>query len=148
MSVTLFEHLNTIFNNQNPKYFDELSDEDKKTFSVWMINRFVSMNSSYLPVVNEIQQYWEYVSPREVYLFYSQILPRAKQYNKYVKSSKEQDKYEEWLIDLLKKHWQLSKMEVIDALHILYLTKDGKNHIRQICEGFGIESKLIKKAGI
>ena len=64
MAKTLFDHLSHICEKQNLNYYDTLDEVDKKTFSIYMINRFLSMNIDYLPVVNEIQQYWDQLTPR------------------------------------------------------------------------------------
>ena len=40
-------------------YWESLDDGDKKTWSNYMVHRFLSMKSEWLVVVNEIQKYWE-----------------------------------------------------------------------------------------
>ena len=52
---SLFDHVNQVTSVQNPNYWDEISDEDKKTWSNYMINRFLSMNSDWIELVNELQ---------------------------------------------------------------------------------------------
>ena len=39
----LFDHINAITSEQDPKYFDKLTEEDLKSWSNFMINRFLSM---------------------------------------------------------------------------------------------------------
>ena len=143
---TLFDHLNQIFDKQKVTYFDELDESDQKTYSIYMINRFVSMNPDYLPVVNEIQQYWGQVGPRESYLFLSQFLPQKKQFNKYIKSQKEKSDYEEWVLELVAKHFSISTTEAYDYLHIYYGSLSGKEELRMLLEGYGIDPKKIRKA--
>ena len=48
---TLFDHLNNITAIQNPDYYDKLSDEDRKTWSNFMIHRFLSMNYDYVELI-------------------------------------------------------------------------------------------------
>ena len=40
-------------------YWDNLTESDKKTWSNYMVHRFISMKAEWIEVVNEIQQYWE-----------------------------------------------------------------------------------------
>jgi hypothetical protein len=147
MARSLFDHLDAICTNQDINYFDELDDADRKTFTVYMVNRFISMKSEFLPIVNEFQMYYDSSGPREAYLFYSQMLPKEKKYFKYIKSKKE-TKYEDWLVALVAKHYQVSQIEAQDYLFTFYLTDAGKGYLRQLCEQHCIESKLIKKAKI
>lgn len=146
MTKTLFDHLNAIYQDQRIDYYDLLDESDRKTFNIYMINRFISMNPDYIPVVNEIQQYWENIKSREVYLFYSQLLPKKKQFNKYIKSSTESPEYEDWVIDILKLHFQVSKFEALDYLRIYYLSPSHKEQLKELLESYGVDPKLIKKA--
>ena len=104
----LFEFLDGITVNQKVEYFDGLTDTDKKKYknSRYMLHRFLSMNVSYSQVVNELQKY-PGIPDRCHYLFLTNMLPRGKQYNKYVKGSRE-TKYEKWLVDLIAKHFHVS----------------------------------------
>lgn len=137
----LFDHINAIYQEQNRKYFSTLTDGDKKTYSNYMVNRFLSMNIHQLPLVNEIQKYS--LDPSIHYLFFATTLPRGKQYNKYVKS-KSESKYETWMVELVAKHFTVSQDEAIFYLDIYY-EKD-KDSLRTICQMYGVDPKDIKKA--
>ena len=51
MAKTLFDHLNAISKDQKPDYFKDLSEEDKKTWSNYMIHRFLSMNYDFVDLI-------------------------------------------------------------------------------------------------
>ena len=141
MAKTLFDHINEIYQSQKKNYFSTLDDGEKRTYSAYMVNRFLSMNIHQLPVVNEIQKY---TIPNEAhYLFYATMLPRGKQYNKYVKAAKE-TKYEDWLVDLVAKYYCVSQVEATSYLDIYY--RDDKPALRSLCEKYGVDPKVIKKA--
>src|SRR5690606_27071652 len=106
----VFDHDNAIYTDQRRNYFDDLDEEDQKTFNNYMVNRIISMNPDYIPIVNEFQRFYGELRPREVYLFYSQLLPKKKQFNKYIKGKKE-IRYEDWLIDILVTYYNISKSE-------------------------------------
>ena len=142
MSKTLFDHINNIYQNQSPTYYDELTDGDRKSYSTYMVNRFISMNMNYVELVNEIQKYP--IENRESYLFYSQILPKGRQFNKYIKPTKT-DSHEKWVLELVSNHFQVSLREAETYLEIFYMTKDGKQELREICESYGVNPKEIKK---
>jgi hypothetical protein len=141
MAKSLFDHINAIYLDQKKNYFAGLDDGEKRTYSAYMVNRFVSMNIHQLPLVNEIQKY---TLPNEAhYLFLSTTIPRGKQYNKYVKAAKE-TKYEEWLVELVAKHYNVSQVEATSYLEIYY--RDDKPGLRSLCEKYGLDPKVIKKA--
>jgi hypothetical protein len=141
MAKSLFDHINAIYLDQKKNYFAGLDDGEKRTYSNYMVNRFLSMNIHQLPLVNEIQKY---NIPSDVhYLFLATTIPRGKQYNKYVKS-KNETKYESWLITLVAKHYNVSEDEAVTYLDIYH--KDDKPALRSLCEKYGVDPKVIKKA--
>jgi hypothetical protein len=140
----LFDFLNGITADQTAKFFDTLTDGEKKKYknSRYMIHRFLSMNVNYAPIVNELQKCTN-IPDRAHYQFLTNVLPRGKQYNKYIKGSKD-EKYENWLVELVAKHYQVSKVEAITYLEIYYTqNKDG---LRTLCEQYGIDKKQLKQA--
>ena len=141
MAKTLFEHINAIYQEQRKDYFSKLDDGEKRTYSNYMVNRFLSMNIHQLPLVNEIQKY--NLPPDIHYLFFATTIPRGKQYNKYVKAAKE-TKYEEWLVILVAEHYCVSQDEAIGYLDIYYDTN--KDALRELCENYGVDKKQLKKA--
>ena len=139
----LFDFLTAVTADQSMQFFDGLNDTDKKKYkySRYMLHRFLSMNVNYAPIVNELQKYPS-IPDRAHYQFLTNILPRGKQYNKYIKGSKD-EKYEKWLVELVAKHYQVSKVEAITYLEIYY--NQNKNGLRELCEMYGISKKELKQ---
>ena len=100
MAKSLFDHIKAITNEQNPKYFKTLSDDDKKTWSNYMIHRFLSMNPDWVDTISELQPFTQSLPPEALYLTYIGIIPKGRHFLKYTKGKKVQ-KYEDWLIDLI-----------------------------------------------
>jgi hypothetical protein len=146
MAKTLFEHLKAIYENQSVGYFDSLDEADRKTFQPYMINRMVSMVPLYVPFVNAFQSYGV-SDARTTYLFYSQLLPKGKQFSKYVKGAKF-EKYEAWMVELIANHFSVSKADAETYIEIYQKSLSGKAELRSICEGYGTDPKLLKKADL
>jgi len=144
MAKSLFDHIKAITTEQNPNYWETLDEGDKKTWSNYMIHRFLSMNPDWIQVLSEIQPYTQTLEPKQLYLALIGLLPKGKYYLKYTKG-KNDTKYESWLIDLLKQDFQCSKKEAEEYTEILYSTREGRENIKYICEKYGIESKQITK---
>jgi len=67
-----------------------------------------------------------------------------KQYLKYTKG-KADDKYEQFLIELLKKEYECSERQANEYAEVLYATREGRENIKYICEKYGIAKKEISK---
>ena len=115
--VSYDDDIKQITNVQNTLYWDSLSDGDKKSWSNYMVHRFLSMKSEWIQVVNEIQKYWE-LAPKNVYQFYIDIIPRGRTFLKYTKSKKK-SKVEKWAMEHLTDYFECSTKEVEDHLELL-----------------------------
>jgi hypothetical protein len=140
----LFDHLNAITAEQDPKYFDKLSEEDLKSWSNFMINRFLSMKPEWVELIATLLPLTQTLQPKEMYKLYISIIPKGKQFLKYTKG-KSEDKYEEFLIDLIKKEFQCSEKEALEYIEVLYSTREGRENIKYICEKYGTDKKQITK---
>jgi hypothetical protein len=144
MAKSLFDHIKAITSEQNPNYWETLDDGDKKTWSNYMIHRFLSMNKDWIQVLSEIQPYTQVLEPNALYLALIGLLPKGRHYLKYTKG-KNDAKYEGWLVELIIKEFTSSKKEALEYLEIFYATKEGRENIKYICEKYGTEKKLITK---
>ena len=138
MSKSLFDHIKQITNVQNTLYWDSISDGDKKTWSNYMVHRFLSMKSEWIQVVNEIQKYWE-IKPKNLYQFYIDVLPRSRTFLRYTKSKKK-SKVEKWAMEHLKDYFECSSREVDEHLKILT-----KEQVMIIIMKYGVDDKQLKK---
>ncbi len=144
MAKTLFDHINAITQEKNPKYWDTLEDADKKTWSNYMILRFLSMKPEWIELVADIQPYLQEAPPKAMYLALIGLIPKTRAFLKYMKPASA-DKYEKWVIELVGRKYEVSLGEAEDYVHILYQTTSGKNHIKQIAEDYGTDPKQITK---
>ena len=68
MAKTLFDHIKAITQSQDPNYFDKLEEGDLKTWSNYMIHRFLSMNADWITTIADLQPYTERLKPEQLYL--------------------------------------------------------------------------------
>ena len=114
--ATIFDHLANITWKKTP--WDTLDEASQKSFSPYLINRWLSMNMDFIDIVNELQRYTiGQVSPAETYKLYFDILPKQKQFNKYIKGTKS-DKYNQNLVELLSQHFLVSEKEAKEYIDI------------------------------
>ena len=74
---TIFQHLSGI--KEKKETWESLSDSDKKSFSPFIINRWLSMNMELLPIINILQKYTiGLLKPKEVYKIYLDFYVKKK----------------------------------------------------------------------
>ena len=141
----LFDHINAITSRQHSNYWDEISDEDKKSWSNYMVNRFLSMKMEWIEFVNEVQKYP--LKPKELYKVYTDILPKKRQWLKYIKGDKEM-KYPNWVYEIVAKHLQISLREASDAVDMYELSHGGQAELIDILLKYGRTIEEIHKIGL
>tara|TARA_B100000900_G_scaffold413350_1_gene437147 strand:+ start:140 stop:589 length:450 start_codon:yes stop_codon:yes gene_type:complete len=144
MAKTLFDHIKAVTQFQDPNYWDKLEESDKKTWSNYMIHRFLSMNSDWIETISEIQPFTQTLEPKQLYQLLIGLLPKGRYYLKYTKGKKE-TKYESFLLELIQQDFQCSSSEALDYCEILYATREGRENIKYLCEKYGVEKKQITK---
>ena len=142
---SLFDHVNAVTSQQHPNYWDEISDDDKKSWSNYMINRFLSMKPEWIDFVNEVQKYP--LQPRELYKVYIDILPKKKQWLKYIKGDKKM-KYPKWVYEIVSKHLQCSIREASDAVDMFELSAGGQLELTDILMKYGKTEDECRKIGL
>ena len=140
----LFDHLNALTAEQDPNYFDKLTEEDIKSWSNFMINRFLSMKPEWVELIASLQPLTQSLNPEQMYKLYINILPKGKQYLKYTKG-KADDKYEQFLVELIKKEYDCSERQATEYIEVLYSTREGRENIKYICEKYAIPKKEVTK---
>ena len=135
--ATLFDHLANITWKKKP--WSELSESDQKTFSPYLINRWLSMNPNYIELVDMFQQYTiGPLSKKHVYQLYFDFLPKQKTFNKYIKGKK-QDKYNKELVKFIADHYQVARIEAEEYISLLEQIE-----ISSLLKKYGKSEKEIK----
>lgn len=141
---TLFSHIQAITRDQDPDYWNTLTEKDKRSFSNYMIHRFLSMNEEWTELIAELQPVSQTLEPEQFYKLMIGIIPKSNTYLRYIKGKKD-DAYPKWLVTLITLDFECSTTEAKDYLDILYSTKEGKKTIKYICQKYGTDPKDIKK---
>ncbi len=137
---SLFDHINHITSKQTKGYWDTLNETEKKQWSNYMINRFLSMKMEWTDFVNEIQKLK--LAPRQLYLVYSNVLPKGKQYLKYIKKKKGPI-YNTQVVQKISEYFECSQSESEDYLKLL-----SKKQIRELVSKYGYTDKELKQMGL
>lgn len=132
--MTIFDWLNEI--SYNKTLWSSFTEKDQESFNRYMINRFISMKSDYIDIVNLVQKYP--LSDMNLYNFYCKTIPKKKIFFRYIKPKK--DKMNSLLVSILANDFNISEREVKDSQHLI-----SKNLSKSILQQRGIDEKQIKK---
>jgi len=141
----LFDHLKHITEKQTVGYWDTLNNTEQKRWSNYMTHRFLSMKMEWIDMVNEIQKY--NLRPKDLYRLYSDVLPKGKQWLKYVKGKKDM-KHPKWVLEVVSKYYESSLTEAQDYAEIFYATEQGKANLKSVLQKYGSDPKEIKKLNL
>lgn len=134
----LFDHINHIREIQSPNYIESLREEDMKTWSNFMICRFLSMDPNIIEYVNEIQRYSK-LEPRLFYQLCIAITPRGRAFYPYIKKTGGDD-YPDEVLTLLARHFEESKTNVEEYANLMT-----KEQLIRILKLYGKDDKEIEK---
>jgi len=136
-TATIFDHLANITWKKTP--WDTLDEASQKSFSPYLINRWLSMNPDYIEIVDMFQQYTiGPLSKKHVYQLYFDFLPKQKSFNKYIKGKKS-DKYNKDLVKFIASHFEVRKDEAEEYISLL-----GKDEIIPLLKKYGKTEKEAK----
>ena len=116
--MTPFDHVKNLHTKK--RRWEDFNDEEKKSFNVFIINKALSMNPSYLGIVNMIQNFTglnQILSQKEVFNIYFNLLPSKFRFYKWIKGEK--NKKEKEKAEYLAMHFKVSTREAYDYLKIL-----------------------------
>ena len=137
-TATIFDHLaNITWKKTNWNTLDEPS---QKSFSPYLIYRWLSMNPNLIEIVDMFQQYTiGPLSKKHVYQLYLDFLPKAKMFAKYIKGKK-MNKYNKDLVTVVANHYQVSRLEAETYIDIMENVE-----ITELLKKYGKQEKQIKE---
>jgi hypothetical protein len=102
------------------------------------------MKPEWIELIADIQPYIQEAPPKAMYLCLIGLIPKTRAFLKYMKPASS-EKYEDWIIELIARYYEVSLTESEEYLKILYETTNGKLHIKEIAESYGTDPKQITK---
>jgi hypothetical protein len=135
---TIFDHLAGITFKKIK--WEDLTEADKKSFTPYLINRWLSMSPQLIEIVDMFQQYTiGPLSKEHVYKLYYDILPKGKFFSKYIKGKKV-NKYNSELVIFMANHFEIAKNEAEEYISLL-----NKKQLESLCKKYGKSDKEIKQ---
>lgn len=135
MALTLFDWIKEI--TVNKRKWSSFNDDDRASFNVYLIHRYLSMDKSYIDIVNYIQII-PYNEKEKIYRIYCDMIPKKNVWLKYIKSSKKRTL--DALLQYIAKEYTISLGEAEEYTYLL-----GKDGIISILTKHGVDEKEQKK---
>ena len=133
--MTVFNWLEEITVKKTPP--NNFTQQDWDDWNSYMVHRFLSMNMSYIDIVNFVQN----INPqnkKEIYTVYREMIPKRKIWNKYIKNQNKKDSKE--LAKVIANKLLIGSDEASSYIPIL-----GKDNITKMLSDLGYDKKEIKQ---
>ena len=141
MSKSLFDHIKGVTFRKTK--WEELSEEDIKSWSNYMIARFFSMEPEFVEVINEFQTYSNgTLSSKDYYKLLLDIFPKKSIFLKYIKS-KHKMEIESEILSTFCNHFELGRNEVYS--YIRFLKENNQDELTDILKQYGTPEADIAK---
>lgn len=136
----LFDHLPCIMVSKDPDYFSNLTEKERRDYSPFIIQRFLSMIPEYAKLINHVNKYVFTLDKEEYHKLMMVLIPKKKMYINWIKKSGKEDKVDRWMIDCLVKMFEVSERDATNYIELLT-----ESAVKSLGRQFGIEEKVIKK---
>lgn len=145
-SLGLFDHIKHIRLVQDPDYFNNLTELDKKSFNHFMILKGLSMNPDLLEYIGDLFRYFDKIPSPQFYTLLIGLIPidNPKRFYPWVKAKK--SPFSKDLIYFISQFFEVSKKEAEEYAFLLSSTKNGKEELIEICRDFGLTEKEVDEA--
>ena len=136
--MTPFDYLKLVHNKK--VRWEDLNEEEQKSWNTFIINRALSFNSNYIDIVNNVQPHTGgQLTPAEIFKYYQNMLPNNFRFQKWIKGKKEK-KYNPQLLALLSGYFECSCKQAEDYLNIIK-----KKDLKTLLNSIGLQEAEIKK---
>jgi hypothetical protein len=117
--------------------WENLTEDEQKTYNKFIINRALGFNNNILDVVNRIQQYD--VTPKESFKYYQSMTGDKFRFNKWIKGQKSKS-YNPPLLVIISTYFECSCKQAEEYLNVL-----DKKGIKVLLKSIGLQDNEIKQ---
>lgn len=140
---TLFDHVTAIRKVQDPSYYNNLSEDDRKSFNHFMIVRALAMDDNMVEDMAQLYQIFDKIPSPQFYQLLIALVPRTDRFFPWIKSKVM--KHNKELLSLVAKRFQVSKHNANEYINLLLRTEQGQAELVSICKAFGLEDKEVEE---
>jgi hypothetical protein len=140
---SLFDHVKHIRTTQDPNYYNNLSEDDRKSFNHFMILRALAMDELIIDEMASLYQYLDKIPSAQFYQLLIALVPNTNRFSPWIKAKVM--KHNKELLSLVAKRFQVSRIQANDYVNLLLRSETGQWELEQICKSFGLEDKEVEE---
>jgi wyosine [tRNA(Phe)-imidazoG37] synthetase (radical SAM superfamily) len=140
---SLFDHVKHIRQVQDPNYYVNLSEDDGKTFTHYMILRALSMDEAIVEDMAELYKILDKVPSAQFYQLLIALIPKNLKFYPWVKTRNM--KHNKKLLELVAQRFKVPEYQAKDYCSLLILTEEGRIELVNICKTFGLEDREVEE---
>ena len=140
--LNLFDHVKHIRGVQDPEYYKNLSDENKKTFNHFMILRALSMDNEIVQEMAFLYRYFHLIPSERFYQLLISLVPKNMRWVPWIKTKV--IKHSPELLTIVSNHYDISKRQANEYINVLISNEDGIEKLVDLCKLMGISDKEIE----
>jgi len=138
----LFDHVKHIRGVQDPEYYNNLSEENRKTFNHFMILRALSMDSHIVEEMAFLYRYFDKIPSPQFYTLLINLIPRQNRWVPWVKAKVV--KHSNELLTVVANHFKVSKRQANEYINVMIQSDDGAEKLVDLCQYEGVSDKEIE----
>lgn len=140
---SLFDHVKHIRSIQDPEYYVNLSDENKKSFNHFMILRALSMDSDIVGEMAYLYRYFDKIPSPQFYQLLIALVPKSTRWVPWIKTKIV--KHNQDMITAIGKHYEISKRQANEYVNVLIKSDDGLSKLVDLLGAIGFNETDIDK---
>lgn len=140
--LSLFDHVKHIRTVQSPDYYESLSEENRKSFTHFMILRALSMDNDIVGEMAFLYKYFDKIPSPQFYKLLIALVQKNFRWVPWIKSKIVH--HNKKLIDLVANHYKVSRREANNYINVLVASDDGLNKLLDLCQLCGLDDSEIE----
>ena len=141
--LSVFDHVKHIRQVQDPSYYVNLSEDDRKSFNHYMILAALSMDEEIVETMAQLYQIFDKIPSAQFYQLLIALVPKSNRYYPWVK--RKVLKHNKELLAYVSRRFQVSKYQANDYVNLLLRTELGQGELVNICKAFGLDDKEVEE---
>lgn len=140
---TIFDHVKHIRQIQDPNYYNNLSEDDRKSFNHFMILRALSMDVDILETAAQLYQVFDRIPSPQFYQLLIAIVPKSYDYYPWVKSKKFKNNPE--LLKIISDVFKIPSYQANEYVNLLLKINGGATELEDMCRAYGLGDSEINE---
>jgi hypothetical protein len=141
--LSLFDHVKHIRGVQAPDYFNNLSEENQKSFNHFMLLRALSMDDDCVGEMAFLYRYFDRIPSPQFYTLLISLTPKNNRWVPWIKTKI--IKHSPDLLNLMSKKFEISKRQANEYVNVLVATNEGLEQLVGLCQAMGLNDNEVEQ---